>query len=81
MTALRAWATRLGAVVGGVALALVVPAMAWASTGAGAELIDAARRRPRSGGGIFLGLCCLVVVGGIVLLLLLVMRGRGSRRH
>lgn len=78
---LRAWVVRLGATLSGVALAVFVPAMAWASTGVGAELAEAARRRPRFGGGILGLLCCLVVVGGIVLILLLLMRGRGSRRR
>lgn len=74
------WLARLGSVLGTVALAVFVPAMAWASTGPGAELVEAARRRPRVGGGIFLALCCLVVVGGIVLLLVLMMRKRSRRR-
>lgn len=67
--------------VGTLALAVFVPAMAWAATGPGAELVEAARRRPRGGGGIFLALCCLVVVGGIVLLVFLIMRGRRSGRR
>lgn len=81
MSRLQSWCARLGAVFSTVMLAVFVPVAAWASAGPGAELVEAARRRPRGFGGIFLGLCCLVVVGGVVLLLLMIMRGRRSGRR
>ncbi|MEU5723940.1 hypothetical protein [Micromonospora sp. NPDC047738] len=79
MSAWNRWWGRLGAVLGGVVLAVFVPVAAWASTGTGELVVEAARRRSRGGFG-FLGLlCCLVVVGGIVLLVLLLTRGRRNR--
>ena len=79
MSAWNKWWGRLGAVLGTVVLSVFVPVAAWASSGTGEIVVEAARRRSRGGFG-FLGLlCCLVVVGGIVLLVLMLMRGR--RNH
>ncbi|OKI68872.1 hypothetical protein [Micromonospora sp. CB01531] len=79
MSAWNRWWGRLGAVLGGVVLAVFVPVAAWASTGTGELVVEAARRRSRGGFGILGLLCCLVVVGGIVLLVLLLTRGRRNR--
>ncbi|RQX00078.1 hypothetical protein, partial [Micromonospora chalcea] len=66
MSAWNKWWGRLGAVLGTVVLSVFVPVAAWASSGTGEIVVEAARRRGRGGFG-FLGLlCCLVVVGGIV---------------
>ncbi|WP_328343206.1 hypothetical protein [Micromonospora sp. NBC_00421] len=74
------WWGRLSAVLGAVVLSVFVPVAAWASTGTGELVVEAARRRSRGGGfGVFGLLCCLVVVGGIVLLVVLLMRNRRSR--
>ncbi|MEU7715045.1 hypothetical protein ACGF5H_13565 [Micromonospora chalcea] len=79
MSAWNKWWGRLGAVLGTVVLSVFVPVAAWASSGTGEIVVEAARRRSRGGFG-FLGLlCCLVVVGGIVLLVLMLMRGRRNR--
>ena len=79
MSAWNKWWGRLGAVLGTVVLSVFVPVAAWASSGTGEIVVEAARRRSRGGFG-FLGLlCCLVVVGGIVLLVLLLTRGRRNR--
>ncbi|SCL65436.1 hypothetical protein GA0070604_5435 [Micromonospora eburnea] len=73
MSAWNRWWGRLGAVLGGIVLSVFVPVAAWASTGTGELVVEAARRR--RGGFGFLGLfCCLVVVGVVVLLVLLLMR-------
>ena len=78
MSAWNKWWGRLGAVLGTVVLSVFVPVAAWASSGTGEIVVEAARRRSRGGFG-FLGLlCCLVVVGGIVLLVLLT-RNRRNR--
>ncbi|TDC38456.1 hypothetical protein [Micromonospora sp. KC213] len=75
MSSWNRWWGRLGAVLGTVVLAVFVPVAAWASTGTGELVVEAARRRGRGGG--FLGLlCCLVVVVAIVLLVLRLMRNR-----
>ncbi|MFE9205719.1 hypothetical protein [Micromonospora sp. NPDC007230] len=79
MSAWNRWWGRLSAVLGGVALAVFVPVAAWASTGTGELVVEAARRRSRGGFGVLGLLCCLVVVGGIVLLVLLLTRGRRNR--
>ncbi|SDX97393.1 hypothetical protein SAMN05444365_101253 [Micromonospora pattaloongensis] len=72
------WWARLGGLLGGVALAVVVPVAAWASSGPGQLVLEVARPRPRRGvGGFFAALCCLFVVGIVVLLVLLVVRRRG----
>jgi fumarate reductase subunit C len=60
-------------------LSVFVPAVAWASSGPGEVVIEAARRRSRCTSGIFALFCCLVVVG-IVVLVLLLMRNRRGRR-
>ncbi|WKU08274.1 hypothetical protein [Micromonospora sp. HUAS LYJ1] len=74
------WWGRLSAVLGAVVLSVFVPAAAWASTGTGELVVEAARRRSRGGGFGVLGLlCCLVVVGGIVLLVVLLTRNRRNR--
>ncbi|MFI9643693.1 hypothetical protein ACIG87_27165 [Micromonospora sp. NPDC051925] len=74
------WWGRLSAVLGAVVLSVFVPVAAWASTGTGELVVEAARRRSRGGGFGILGLlCCLVVVGGIVLLVVLLTRNRRNR--
>ncbi|SCG79665.1 hypothetical protein GA0070623_4715 [Micromonospora rifamycinica] len=74
------WWGRLAAVFGAVVLSVFVPVAAWASTGTGELVVEAARRRSRGGGfGVFGLLCCLVVVGGIVLLVVLLTRNRRNR--
>ena len=79
MSAWNKWWGRLGAVLGTVVLSVFVPVAAWASSGTGEIVVEAARRRSRGGFG-FLGLlCCLVVVGGIVLLVGRLPRGRRTR--
>jgi hypothetical protein len=71
---------RVAAAFAGVALALVVPAMARAAESPAALAVadELARRRPRGLG--FLGglgaLCCLAVVVVIVLVVVLMMRRR-----
>ncbi|MEU5940745.1 hypothetical protein ABZ807_16495 [Micromonospora sp. NPDC047548] len=73
MSSWNRWWGRLSAVLGAVVLAVFVPVAAWASTGQGELVMEAARRRSRGGG--FAGLlCCLVVVVGIVLLVLWLVR-------
>nr|MDT0662818.1 hypothetical protein [Micromonospora sp. DSM 115978] len=81
MAFLRRWSAGLGAVLTAVSLAVFVPVAAWASSGTGEMVVEAARRRPRGGFGIFGALCCLVVIGVIVLIVLLIMRGRRSGRR
>ncbi|SCG34008.1 hypothetical protein [Micromonospora halophytica] len=79
MSSLNRWWGRLSAVLGAVVLSVFVPVAAWASTGTGELVVEAARRRSRGGFGFlgFLGLlCCLAVVVVIVLLVLKMMRGR-----
>ncbi|MEE6257098.1 hypothetical protein [Plantactinospora sonchi] len=80
MEIFRKWWVRLTTVLGVAALTVFVPAMAWASTGPGELVLEAARRRSRGGFGIFGLVCCLVVVGVIVVVLLVVMRNRRSGR-
>ncbi|MFC3501172.1 hypothetical protein ACFOOK_09390 [Micromonospora krabiensis] len=76
MSSFGKWWGRLGAVLGGVVLALYVPVAAWAASGTGELVVEAARRRSRGGFGVIGLLCCLVVVVVIVLLLLRLMRNR-----
>ncbi|SCG53738.1 hypothetical protein [Micromonospora coxensis] len=77
MSSLNRWWGRLSTVLGAVVLSVFVPVAAWASTGTGELVVEAARRRSRGGGFGFLGLlCCLGVVVVIVLLVLRMMRNR-----
>lgn len=76
MSSFGKWWGRLGAVLGTVVLTVFVPVAAWASTGTGEMVVEAARRRSRGGFGFIGLLCCLVVVAIIVFLLLRLMRGR-----
>lgn len=80
MNSLRNWWLRLGALISTVALTVLVPAAAWAATGPGELVVEAARRR-RGVGGFFGLICCLVVIAIIVILLAIVMRGRRSGRR
>ena len=81
MTFLRSWWARLGVVLGTMALTVFVPVAAWASTGPGEVVVEAARRRRGGGLGILVALDCLVVVGVVVIAVLLVMRSRRSGRR
>ena len=78
MEILRNWWVRLGAVLGTAALTVFVPAVAWASTGPGEMVVEAARRRTRGSFGLWGLICCLIVVGLIVVVLVMVMRKRRS---
>ncbi|GGN03290.1 hypothetical protein GCM10010109_09520 [Actinoplanes campanulatus] len=73
---IKKWLT---AALAGVTMALLVPAAAWASTGTGEMVIEAARRGRRGGFGFLGALCCLAVVGIIVIVVLLISRGRRRR--
>ncbi|MBF9129975.1 hypothetical protein I0C86_13535 [Plantactinospora sp. S1510] len=81
MEILRNWWVRLGAVLTTAALTVFVPAAAWASTGPGEMVVEAARRRGRSSFGAWGLICCLVVVGLIVLALVVIMRNRRSGKR
>ncbi|MFY1675350.1 hypothetical protein ACN27G_36375 [Plantactinospora sp. WMMB334] len=81
MEIFRNWWVRLSAVLGTAALTVFIPAMAWASTGPGEMVVEAARRRTRGSFGIWGLVCCLIVVGVIVAVLVLVMRNRRSGRR
>ncbi|GGM44922.1 hypothetical protein GCM10011608_32010 [Micromonospora sonchi] len=72
------WWGRLGALLGAVVLSVFVPVAAWASTGTGELVVEAARRRGRGFGffGVLSLLCCLLVVAVVVLLLIRLTRGR-----
>ncbi|MET7705351.1 hypothetical protein [Micromonospora sp. NPDC005189] len=76
MSSFGKWWGRLSAVFGAVVLAVFVPVAAWASTGTGELVVEAARRRSRGGFGVFGLLCCLVVVAVIVYLVLRLTRSR-----
>lgn len=80
MEIFRSWWVRLTTVLGAAALTVLVPAAAWASTGPGELVLEAARGRSRGGFGLFGLVCCLVVVGLIVVALLVVLRNRRSGR-
>jgi hypothetical protein len=77
------WWSRVGAMVTGAVLTLVVPVHAWAASNGVSDLaVEAARSRRRGGVGFFgilSGLCCLVVVGGIILAIVLISRNRKRR--
>jgi hypothetical protein len=79
MSSWSKWWGRLGAVLGTVVLSLFVPVAAWASSGTGELVFEAARRRSRGVGFVGL-LCCLIVVAGIVLLVVLLTNRRNRRR-
>lgn len=81
MEIFRNWWVRLTAVLGTAALTVFIPAVAWASTGPGEMVVEAARRRSRGSFGLFGVVCCLVVVGVIVAVLVLVLRNRRSGRR
>ncbi|MFF0721082.1 hypothetical protein [Micromonospora sp. NPDC003816] len=78
MSSIGKWWGRLGTLLVTVVLAVFVPVAAWASTGPGELVVEAARRRGRGGGFFgFLGLlCCLAVVAVVVLLLVRLTRNR-----
>jgi hypothetical protein len=80
MSTLNRWWARVAAACAGVALALVVPALAWAGGSPMVVAGEVARRRPRLGffGGLS-ALCCLAVVTIVVLAILMIMRNRRSR--
>ncbi|TCB97661.1 hypothetical protein E0H26_12195 [Micromonospora zingiberis] len=77
MSSFSKWWGRLGTLLGTVVLSVFVPVAAWASTGTGELVVEAARRR-RGGGffGFVSLLCCLVVVAVVVLLVIRMTRGR-----
>ncbi|MFB9235309.1 hypothetical protein ACFFWC_07125 [Plantactinospora siamensis] len=77
MSFLRAAWTRLTAVLGATALAVLVPTAAWAASDTGSMVIEAAYRRRRYGSGLG-SLCCLVVIAAIVLVIVLLLRRRRS---
>ncbi|GIG85886.1 hypothetical protein [Plantactinospora endophytica] len=81
MEIFRNWWVRLTAVLGTAALTVFVPAVAWASTGPGEMVVEAARRRTRGSFGLWGLICCLIVVGVIVAVLVLVMRNRRSGKR
>ncbi|HEU5109484.1 MAG TPA: hypothetical protein VFT95_13155 [Micromonosporaceae bacterium] len=75
---LARWCAAVGA---GIGLALLAPAVAWASASPGTLAVadEVARRRPRLGGGVFGGLgllCCLAVIVIVVLIVVLSRRRR-----
>ncbi|MFI6762945.1 hypothetical protein ACIBF5_27825 [Micromonospora sp. NPDC050417] len=82
MASLGKWWARLGAVLGAATVAVLVPVSAWASSGTGQIVLEAARSRRRggAGAGIFGLVCCAVVVAAIVVLLVLLLRRRSGRR-
>ncbi|MEO3778054.1 hypothetical protein ABGB16_14655 [Micromonospora sp. B11E3] len=79
MSSWSKWWGRLGAVLGTVVLSVFVPVAAWASSGTGELVVEAAKRRSRGVGFVGL-LCCLVVVGVIILLIVLLNNRRNRRR-
>ncbi|GIJ78266.1 hypothetical protein SAMN05443287_103250 [Micromonospora phaseoli] len=78
MSSFGKWWGRLGTLLGTVVLTVFVPVAAWASTGTGELVVEAARRRGRGFGvfGFLSLLCCLVVVAVVVVLLIRLTRGR-----
>ncbi|MEV6298333.1 hypothetical protein AB0M02_02900 [Actinoplanes sp. NPDC051861] len=75
------WWSRLAAAVTGAALALVIPAYAWAASNGVADIaVEAARRRSRGLGFGFFGLlCCLGFLALVVLAIVLISRNRKRR--
>jgi hypothetical protein len=82
MDSVRKWATRSAAVVMAAAMAVFIPAAAWASQNGVSDVAgELVRGRRRAGfGGIFSLLCCLVVVLIIVGAVLLITRSRRRGR-
>ncbi|MDG4793812.1 hypothetical protein [Micromonospora sp. WMMD1082] len=80
MSSFGRWWGRLGTLLGTVVLTVFVPVAAWASTGTGELVVEAARRRGRGFGffGFLSLLCCLAVVAVIVLLVVRLTRRRGG---
>ncbi|MBQ1051440.1 MULTISPECIES: hypothetical protein [unclassified Micromonospora] len=78
MSSFGRWWGRLGTLLGTVVLTVFVPVAAWASTGTGELVVEAARRRGRGVGvfGFLSLLCCLAVVAVIVLLVIRMTRRR-----
>ncbi|MEV2238556.1 hypothetical protein [Micromonospora sp. NPDC049891] len=78
MSSFGRWWGRLGTLLGTVVLTVFVPVAAWASTGTGELVVEAARRRGRGSGvfGFLSLLCCLAVVAVIVLLVIRLTRRR-----
>jgi hypothetical protein len=81
MEHMRKWVARVAAVSTAVALAVFVPAVAWAQTNGVYDVAsELVRGRRRVGGvGLFAGLCCLVVVVVVVFGLVLMMQRRRRR--
>ncbi|HEY6596198.1 MAG TPA: hypothetical protein VI011_19165 [Asanoa sp.] len=81
MDSLRKWVARSAAVLTAAAMAVFIPAVAWASQNGVYDVADElVRGRRRSGfGGLGL-LCCLVVLGIIVVAVLLITRSRRGGR-
>jgi hypothetical protein len=75
MSARNKWWGWLAAVPAAFVLSVFVPVAAWASTGTGERVAEAARR-PRGGAGL---LCCLVVIAVVLLLVLWLVRRRRGR--
>ncbi|MEG3636486.1 hypothetical protein [Micromonospora palythoicola] len=78
MSSFGRWWGRLGTLLGTVVLTVFVPVAAWASSGTGELVVEAARRRGRGFGvfGFLSLLCCLAVVAVIVLLVIRMTRRR-----
>jgi hypothetical protein len=81
MDLVKRWTARLGAVTTAAVLAVLVPAMAWASSNTDVLAVgDELARRRRSGLGGLIGLpllcCCVVVIGAVALVVLLIRRRR-----
>ncbi|ROT32229.1 hypothetical protein [Micromonospora sp. HM5-17] len=81
MEIFRSWWVRLTGLLGATALAVFVPAAAWAATPAGGVVLEAARRRSGVRFSPFTCACCLIVLAVIVVVLVYVMRSRRSGRR
>lgn len=80
---MQRWWARAAAAVSGIGLALVVPALAWASQSPSTLAVadEVTRKRPRVRGSSSIGglgtlCCCLVVVAIVVLVVVLLARKR-----